>query len=73
MTVFAVKTPENLEINCVITMGYRGYVIALQYDPAAYSFCVIFDQNHQLLTPLRFSCNIDGINRAQRVIDAILD
>ena len=70
---FAVKNQENAEISCVISMGYRGYSIVLHYDPTMYSFCEIRDPNGVLLSPIKFGCGIEGINRAQRVIDAILD
>jgi hypothetical protein len=71
--LFTVKSLENAEISCVISIGYRGYTIVLHYDPSCYSFCEIRDANDQLLSGIRFSCDIWGINRAQRVIDAIVD
>lgn len=70
---FNVKSLENAEISCVISIGYRGYSIVLHYDPTLYSFSEIRDPNGQLLSPLKFGCGAEGINRAQRVIDAIVD
>lgn len=70
---FNVKSLENEEISCVISIGYRGYSIVLHYDPSQYSFCEIRDANGVLLSPLKFNCSSDGIRRAERVIDAIVD
>jgi hypothetical protein len=71
MTI-SVKNLQNAEIFGVISIGYRGYTIVLHYDPSCYSFCEIRDPNDQLLSNIRFNCDISGINRAQRVIDAVV-
>ena len=73
MSSFSVKSLENAEISSVVSIGYRGHSIVLHYDPTMYSFCEIRDPNGVLLSPIKFGCGIEGINRAQRVIDAILD
>ena len=70
---FNVKSLENQEISCVVSIGYRGYSIVLRCDPASYSFCVILDANLKILDNMRFGCDLAGINRAQRVIDALVD
>lgn len=68
-----VKSLENQELSCVISIGYRGYSIVLHHDSSLYNFCVIADPNSNILDSIRFSCDIFGILRAQRVIDALVD
>ena len=69
----SVKTAENTKILSTISIGYRGYTIVLHVDPDTYSFCQIYDPNLAVLGNMKFACDISGINRAQRVIDAVLD
>ena len=63
---------ENAEISCVVSIGYLGHSIVLHYDPSTYSFCEIYDPNGQKLLGIRLSCDIDGVRRAQQVIDAVV-
>lgn len=68
-----VKNHENQNLSCVISIGYMGYSIVLQYDPNSYNFCVIADPNHKILEGIRFSCDMQGIVRARQVIDALVN
>lgn len=69
---FVVKNSENAEISCVVSMSYRGYSIVLHYSPKTNSFCEIHDPNDKILSNIIFSCGLDGIRRAERVIDALV-
>ena len=68
-----VKSHENADLSCVISMAYRGYTIVLQHDPQSYSFCVIATPNREILQGVRFSCDMHGIRRASAVVDALVD
>jgi hypothetical protein len=68
-----VKNHENQNLSCVISIGYLGYSIVLHYDPNSYNFCVIADPNHKILEGMRFSCDLNGIQRASAVIDALVN
>lgn len=69
----SVKSLENQELSCVISMLYRGYAIVLHHDPSMYSYCEILDPNGRVLSGIRFSCSIEGVEKSRRVVDALLD